>query len=498
MIVIKKLLKEFSIPILALLLTCLYPSVFMFCHNVEEAPFASIFPFWGIFSAHAGMTFLILLLLLRKAGAAAFLSSLSMLVVINYTLIFDGLSGVIPELTMEHILVPALFIFTVLIFLFLWKKPEMQMGCTLISITFGALILVSFLNAGITSFMAAEASPDVDPLESYEPQVFEGEKPNVYFLLFDEYGGTENLAHYYDYHNALEDELAGKGFDISTNSYNTESLLTVTIIPNLMNMDYVATDSTRTATKNTMLSMPNFFRTFKDNGYKINLVNHLDYFGEEGCNVFTSQQSSRSISDYLLTNSLYSHIPELKDLINDLIQADYVAQYPSILFNAMDGGREAIKNVGPEPTLTMIYLQTPHAPTILDKNGKLVKNHEIMGWHWDIPELYLGQLEFVNTYILEIVNEILETDPNPLILVQSDHGCRQARHFYQMGIWETYDAPKENLMQQNFLNCAYYSGMDLQIEGKNGINTLRTVMNQVFGTNYKEIEPVYYTKGDFE
>ena len=30
---------------------------------------------------------------------------------------------------------------------------------------------------------------------------FTGDKPNVYFFLFDEYAGFENIEHYYDYDN---------------------------------------------------------------------------------------------------------------------------------------------------------------------------------------------------------------------------------------------------------------------------------------------------------
>ena len=68
----------------------------------------------------------------------------------------------------------------------------------------------------------------------------------------------------------------------------------------------------------------------------------------------------------------------------------------------------------------MGYLQCPHAPTILDKNGNLVDSYENVGWQWDRPELYLGQLEYISSFILELVTTIQEHDPDALIIVQSD------------------------------------------------------------------------------
>lgn len=482
-----------------MILTCWYPCVFLYAHNIEESPFTSMFPFFGIFFANALIFFLVFLVILRKTAPAAFLADLAMLLVINFTLIFDTLTKGMEWLTPLHLVIVGGVILLLLLVLLLWKKPSMKAGCLLVSIAFGALILVSFASAAVTSLIGAAKAPSQEALDSYEPQNLKGERPNVYFFLFDGYAGPENLMHYYDYDNSpFIESLEDRGFTVSRDSYNTESLLTVTLIPNLMNMDYVAKDSMRTADKNALLVMPNLFRTFADNGYQLNLINHLNYFGTEGCNVLSHKQSRRTISDYLLKNSLYSQFKTLKKWMNSLIQADYVATYTGPLFDAMEAGLSCWEHVGPEPTFTLGYIQCPHAPTILDREGNLVENYENVGWHWDRPELYLGQLEFVSRYIEKLVDNIQAHDPNALILLQSDHGCRQAVHYYNMKIWDTYDAASENLYMQNTLNCVYYRGESFDIAGKSGINTIRTVMNQVFGTSYEEIEPIYYTKGEFD
>ena len=41
---------------------------------------------------------------------------------------------------------------------------------------------------------------------------------------------------------------------------------------------------------------------------------------------------------------------------------------------------------------------------------------------------------------------------------------------------------------QNILNCVYYQGKEMDIEGKSGINTLRIVLNEIFMTNYEILD----------
>lgn len=489
------------LPVLSVLLTCFFPCVFLYAHNVDEAPFTSMFPFFGVFALN-GLIFLIIFgLLLRNFARAAVMTNLSMLVVINFGMCLSGLQKLISSLTPLALMIAFGAVLLVILGLLLWKKPDLKILCGLFSLAFGALIAVNFVTAGIFNLQAQDPPDSGEAFETYEPMTFSGDKPNVYFFLFDGYGGAENLQHYYNYDNepfltAMED----RGFTVSRDSHNTESLKTVTIVPNLMNMNYVIEGSMTTAQRNAFLEMPNLFRTFRDNGYQLNLINHLDYFGATGCNVLTEKQSRRTISDFLLTNSLYDQFDFIKKELNSLIHADYVATYTGPLFNAMDAEMECWQHVGEGPTFTMGYVQCPHAPTILDKDGNLVENYESVGWKWDRHELYLGQLEFVSSFILELVEKIQEHDPNALIFVQSDHGSRQANHYYDMGIkgWETFDAPTENLYMQNILNCVYYRGETFPIGGLTGINTIRTVLNQVFGTDYEMIEPYYYQHGRFE
>ena len=53
---------------------------------------------------------------------------------------------------------------------------------------------------------------------------------------------------------------------------------------------------------------------------------------------------------------------------------------------------------------------------------------------------------------------------------------------------KTYSCTKLPEYMQNILNCVYYKGETIDIEGENGINTLRRTLNYVFGTDYEMLD----------
>lgn len=88
-------------------------------------------------------------------------------------------------------------------------------------------------------------------------------------MIFDEYGGSENLKHFYGFDNeefltALEE----RGFSVSRTSKNTESPWTVTLVPNMLNMDYVTSDAVPINSRKEWMEEPALYRLFWENGYR--------------------------------------------------------------------------------------------------------------------------------------------------------------------------------------------------------------------------------------
>ena len=489
------------IPLLSMLAVCAFPCVFLYAQNASEVSADSMLPFLIVFSLNALLFFGLSAVFFRNASRAALFSDLLMLVVINFCLLSGHLRKLLPFLRDRYLLIIFGILAILLFVLLLRKKPDLRTACLLMLIAFASMTLVNGIRAVPAMLQAhqvrqgPEPGPEASGQES-EALTFGENKPNVYYFLFDEYGGYDNLLHYYDYDNtAFLSSLEALGFNVSYHSHNTEAVATDTIVPNLMNLDYVARVEDSGHLKAQYRRDCLLYRMFLQNGYSINLINHVDYLGTGGCRVLTSHQTRRTISEYLMRNSLYYKFPALRQLLDQFFVMDYGANYRASLDNALEAELNCTQELAEGPTLTVGYVQCPHSPTMVGPNGESLPY--ATGWNWLDHSLYLGQVEFINKHITALVETIQRDDPDALILLQSDHGNRYAIHMVQMGAWKHYDPHEENQYMQNILNCVYYRGQTFEIEGQTGINTLRLVFDRVLGTELPPVEPIQDYSNDY-
>lgn len=145
-------------------------------------------------------------------------------------------------------------------------------------------------------------------------------------------------------------------------SRNTEAVATDTIVPNLLNLDYVVKVDESGHKKAQLRNNCQLYRMFARNGYQVNLINHVDYLGSAGCRVLTSHQTRRTISEYLMRNSLYHKFPPLRELLEQFFVFDYGANYRASLDNALEAGLNCWQETGGTPTLTVGYIQWSPRP----------------------------------------------------------------------------------------------------------------------------------------
>lgn len=485
----KHFVKYHLIPLLSMVLVCAFPCVFLYARNADEVPASSMLPFLLVFLVTSLGIFLLGSLFFRNVSRAAFFSDMAMLVVINFCFVGVQLRTVMPFLRDRYLLVIFGAVLLLLFILLLWKKPDMRVGCLLLALAFGAITVMNLILA-VPAILRAHQVREYRGEEQQETGIVFGEnRPNVYLFLFDEYGGYKNLLHYYDYDNSpFLEELEARGFSVSRDSRNSEAVATDTIVPNLLNLDYVVTPEDTGHLKKVYRDYPFLTRMFLENGYQVNLINHVDYLGTTGCRVLTSNQTRRTISELLMRNSIFNKSMYLRMKLEEFFTVDYGANYRASLDNALEMGLRSVEETQGKPTLTIGYIQCPHSPTMVGPHGEELSFAE--GWNWRKHELYLGQVAFINDYILRLVDTIREKDPDSLILLESDHGNRYAIHMVQLGEWEDYDPREENPYMQNILNCISYPGMEFQIAGETGINSLRTAFREVLGAELPPIATV--------
>lgn len=481
--------------ITAILSTCAYSCTFIYFQNVGEGNFSEIiFPFC-IFTLIAALVTFLSWLFFKKLETAAFFSCLAMFFFMNFNLLGKLLLKVSPNFRGEYILLIFVPLYLLLAVYLKKKAPDTKICLSAVSLVFCFLILWNgiFAVPAIIDKLTFEGSGKTlsDTLSSQE----EGAQllnRNVYYFIFDEYGGPESLAHYYNFDNQdFKQFLSDAGFIISQTSHNSESTNTVDIIPNVLNLNYV-TEIDGTSKNNMQYTEnPVLYQFFAEKGYQVNLVNHRDTLRTEKCRVISMYQGSNrtdTLTDYLFNQSMIYNLT-----LRLMPQQTSTSRYAEGLSSAINDMKHVWEEASDRPTLTVCYLQCPHAGFVFDQNGNRLPEEDSL--NWADKDLYIGQLLFLNSQIEETVSLIQSNDPEAIIVLQSDHGARYAKHCMYLYDEADYDAKAETRYMQNILNCVYWGegNPSADIEGLSGINTWRTILNTAFGGNLELLpEPEGY------
>lgn len=470
----------------SLLVTILYPCLFMYFQNVGEGNFIELGEAVVKLGILAGVVFVFTWIVVRNVINAILYSELAMLILMNFNSILNAIKKLIPGMRKAYFFVIVATIGILLLVAMRKKGKEIFEPVAIIGIMFAVLISVNFVTA--IPEIATKVSNGKVVVEGtgIADKVFGEERPNVYYLFFDEYAGFECIERYYDYDNAeFAEFLQEEGFNISCTSRNTESMWTSTILPNLLNLSYVASDVEYSIDNFAKTENALMYQLFRNNGYIINMINHTDQLKTEGCNVLNTGRRE-TLSTYVLENSIWLEIDEVKNwLVKKITGVDN--DYGVELKSTLEMMKNCVEQTDKErPTLTISYMCAPHTYFALDENGQRI-NYEF-GSDWGATFAYLGQFKYVTKCIEETIINIKENDPDAVIIIQSDHGARYPLWIKQIYGGPDYDSSVENYYMQNVINCVYYKGETIDIEGLTGINTLRTILNYVFGTNYEMLE----------
>ncbi len=477
----------------SLVLVCLYPCLFQYTGNIPEARFQDALVFFGIFLSIGALLYLAVLGITRQAGAAGLLSSLGMLVFTNIGLVTKSVQAHAPWFRARYPLAAVLVIGILLLVLLRKKQWRCGVPCLLIALALGGMSLTSLGMAAPKLWHAHQEYQQrrQQPGETVSAQTAEN-LPNVYYYLYDEFAGPECLSYFYDFdHSGFYEKLEQRGFSCSNNSYNVESTETVQLIPDLYGLDYGVPPYFESGDG----AVPQLYQVFQDMGYRIHLVNHMDFLDTDGTKVLTHGQHADSIGVYLYQNSLLPSVPVLSGLVEQLPQLQTETAYEDMLQESLGLMESAWRYAEDGPTLTLGYVQCPHTYFLYDADGNPVPAEH--GNDWADPQYYLGYLQYASSRILSAVDEIQSHDPGAIIILQSDHGARTLYHASLHGL--AAESRRDDVHhQQNVLNCVYLPGESVDIQGKSGVNTLRTVLNQAFGMHMPMVDPPHDESEDYD
>ena len=464
-------------PIILVLLVGLFPYYFLFLRNIGKIKFEETISVFIILIVGSLFLLAVVYFLVKDIYKASIITSILSVFLLYFEKIVSLTTRLLPFFYYWHILYIGL-VLLLLIAAFISKKISRENAiklCNSILVVTGGLFLLNFVlaipslhkellkgNDGISATVIEEEPTN----KKAQAEVI---RPNVYYFIFDEYGGPNNLLRYCDYDNTpFYEHLESMGFVSSKTSIN-DTIDTFTEVPNLLQLDRVNSIEMTALEKRENIKNPRLISLMRDFGYSINLLDTTNYLFLDVSVAdyhFTSKFTTtyRTFDSYIWESSFiypfYGKQDQDQERAKILRMFEYASESP---------------NLQPNNLFTIGYFEFPHFPYIFDKDGNKA-NYSDRSNIKD-PKPYLEQLIYTNKLISQLVTDILDADPSSIIIIQSDHGLRLASHLYHWYGVHTYDLAKEAEFERNILNVVYYPSEKIEIEGLNGLDTLKKVFS---------------------
>ena len=473
----ESLFKRWILPFLCVITVSAFPALFMYFQNADEAKFIEVLSPLLLFIFIGVILFIAFLFISKSTFKSAIIATIFMLILLNYSLLEQVVQKILPNLRYWHILPILLFVVAHITWA-ICKNMQNELANTItqvLCIVFAGLIAFNMIVASpsIINKMSRENKEEIINNSNSQTQTAQGSTstPNIYFLLFDEYSTVNFMEKYYDYDNSsFTNYLQKRGFNVSYTSHN-ESITTSTVLTNYVNMEYIVTDKMSEIEKKAVRHNNLLFKLLKENNYEIKCIGDSEFFGLENT-IGKSNNSSKTIGGDTL----------------EILTLDKTFMYPFISRGYSEKARlildsvEYLKKLKQLPNsgqLTLFYCQSTHTPFVFNENGNELNSGFT---NWSDKKYYLGTYIYTTKLITEIVDSILTSDPNSIIVVQSDHSARATMDSDLFT--KVYKLEDMN----NHFNAVYYHGEHLDISGLSGVNTWRLLASRLFGLNLDKVE----------
>lgn len=465
--------------ILLCCMSALLPALLLYFPNMDELPLTGMLPYFAILAALGVLAWAGMLLITRRKALAALSAAVWLLVLLNIGRVVPAIQDNYPLVGIK-VIAPVVFLFLAAVTFGLSRLKDSFLND---AVKVAALALAAFLvtSAVPQFFRGPEAEEEIPvPASAYDLTPAEGtDRPDIYWIISDEYSGLDELDRYYHYDNRpFYNRLREMGFTVSDNSYNWSSD-TYTILRDILSLDYTPSPGKTRAKKQAVAEKDQpLWNLLRELGYelyeaestnKFRLENRLK---EEITDDSPRTADGKAVANLLLQYSLlYRYENEILRAVAPSLAA---ATAKESILNVLQWAEDPENLRTPGPAFTVIYVKCPHEPFVFDREGNDVPA-EKQGITTD-RKYYLDQLVYVTGHLEKICETITAADPDAIVVLQSDHGHRFADNI----TW---------LDMTNVMNAVYFRGKPLEgIEDKNALNTWRAVLREQFRLDLPEVK----------
>ena len=372
------------------------------------------------------------------------------------------------------------------------RTREQNIATQPLNILAVALVLYSVVNIGRATIDRTRidlpgATLSLEDASTPGPDMV-SEARDIYYIILDRYGSAQTLADHYQYDNSpFLDYLVSSGFFVAEKSYANypKTLQSLASSLNATYLNEIAAiqghDSHDMTPLFEMLQDHAVGRFLKSRGYRY--LHFGSWWPGTTKNRFADANMSGSAPSQILMVLYETTL--MFPLTSGLgVFSEHIVPRRAHHARVLDKLSQ-LTNV-PEvdgPVFTFVHLLVPHDPYVFDRSGEFVSAAEAR--RRGRAENFLGQLEFINRKLQELVESLLaQYETKPIIILQGDEGPFPERYVREGSRWWA-SSTRAELAEKCGILSAYYlpdGGSDLLYEGITPVNTFRVVLNFYFGT----------------
>lgn len=367
------------------------------------------------------------------------------------------------------------------------------------ALNLAAIILVGLNLFPIAQFMlasgmtdAAGADPAVTPIDTPD-----GQRRDVWYLVFDRYAGQDALSQIYGYDNSpFLDALQERGFVVVEHS-TANYLKTAHSLASTLNMDYLDGDALAGAATaaddwmplNRALQGSHAVQRFlKDRGYQylhLGVRRGATYTNSEADRVFLYGDRSE-FSAVLIETTLLAALENV--LGDDGAPGGIAGLYGNQSLYQFDALEQLASARADTPRFVFAHFLLPHPPYVFNADGSWVTPQQASGR--TRREQFLEQLQFANARILDLLDLLGDRQraESPIVLIQADEGPFPDRYARDENGFAWSEATDDELLEKFSILSAYnVPGVDPEelglSPGTTPVNSFRLIFNAAFGAN---------------
>lgn len=258
-------------------------------------------------------------------------------------------------------------------------------------------------------------------------------KPDIYFILADEYAGNTELKEQFAFDNsAFLDSLKAKQFHVIAESHSNYNY-TPFSMASMLNMDYLqlaAADRNQSDLTYCYAAIENnrLLRFLQYHHYRLYNYSIFDFPGLPGRRL----ERFLPVKTRLITAQTFLSRAENSILFNVVTRLRSKAALRKLTYAYKENNERIFSLTYTEaekrsnhPKFVYAHLELPHYPYYYDKDGNEQPFDQLTEGNQTNKAAYTSYLQYANKRLLQLIGHILQSSAKPpIIVLMGDHGFR--------------------------------------------------------------------------